>query len=87
MQNLQLAIHHKDKELKLISFGEFEKLYHENLAYKEYILNEGKGVFRHNLTQYIKTILPSASLSFVDEEILWCGALPLLGFFIIAKDK
>lgn len=82
---IQLSKHHHDKVINIISFHDFEQLYTKNHEYKTSLFHEIKGVYEFNLTEYFKTLIPKAHLSFTDSEELWCAPPNTFGFFVITK--
>lgn len=73
------------KEPKIISFENFDNLYKSNQIYRDFIFKEIREVYKYNILEYFKALLPNASLSFSMAEELWSAAPCKFGYFAITR--
>ena len=71
----------------IISFEKFEELYKNNFAYKRSVFQGVLGVYKYNLEEYFKKLIPDATLSFSDKEDVWTTGVPEGGYFILSRKK
>ena len=74
------------KSFVIIPYEKLEDLYKEE-AYKEDIFKGVFEVYKYNLREYFKKLIPSAKISFSYIEDFWVTSTPKEGYFVIAKEK
>ena len=70
----------------IISYGHLEKLYNEE-SYRESVFKGVFEVYKYNLSEYFKNLIPSAKISFSAMEDLWVTTIPKEGYFVVSKEQ
>jgi hypothetical protein len=68
----------------LISYENLEELYKEE-TYKENLFKGVFEVYKYNLCEYFKKLIPSSKVSFSYMEDLWVTTVPKEGYFVVTK--